>query len=357
MGSEQHPYHIRTLTREEINRVIEGKGRAGRIPLLYDLWINSSAFQGNEEAYRKWQSQYPCDVDGVFLNMPGLTEGPKEDPDFFWAPFGAVRQSKKGLDAQCVLKDWDNAEEVEAFFNTFPDPESPALIPCGKERDGRYLLGRWWYCYFERLWSLRGMENALMDFYLYPDKVHRLFSRLTDFYMRCMERAKEAWDVDGFFVSDDIGTQTGPFFSMDIFREFFKPYYRQLIDKAHTLGTHFWLHCCGNIQIFLPEFIEIGLDVIHPIQKYTMKEEEIAKEYGDKICIFAGFDVQHLMAFGTPEEVKAEVNYLMKTYDRPEGRLMMTMGNGATPDWKIENLDALYEASIEYDSHSGKNEM
>ena len=47
----------------------------------------------------------------------------------------------------------------------------------------------------------------------------------------------------------------------------------------------------------------------------------------------------------------------MKTYDRPEGRLMMTMGNGATPDWKIENLDALYEASIEYDSHSGKNEM
>ncbi len=337
---------MRTLTREEVKNVIEGKGRAERIPLLYDLWIYNNMFGEDEKIYQEWQRQYPCDVDEVFLNMPGMTEGPAEDPAFFWAPPGARSQEGKGLDAQCVLEDWENEEEVETFFQTFPDPESPALITCEKEKDGRYLLGRWWYCFFERLWSLRGMENALTDFFLYPDEVHRLFSRLTDFYMRCMERAKEAWDVDGFFVSDDIGTQTGPFFSLEIFREFFKPYYKKLIDKAHELGTHFWLHSCGNIQIFLPEFIEIGLDVIHPIQKNTMKEEEIAKEFGSQICILAGFEVQRLMAFGTVEEVKEEVNFLVKTYDRLEGHLMLTMGNGSTPDWKIENLDAVYEASM-----------
>lgn len=340
---------MNTLTREEISNVIEGKGRARRIPLLYDLWIYDNAFDEDGEVHRKWQSQYPCDVDTIFLQMPGMYEGTEGDKKFFWAPPGAVRQEGKGLDAQCVIEDWEDEETVEAFFRNFPDPESPALIPCEKKKDGRYLLGRWWYCFFERLWSLRGMENALTDFYLYPDEVHRLFERLTDFYMRCMERAKDAWDVDGFFVSDDIGTQTGPFFSLEIFREFFKPYYKKIIDKAHELGTHFWLHSCGNIQIFLPEFIEIGLDVIHPIQKNTMKEEEIARDFGDKICIFAGLDVQHLMAFGTPEEVKDEVAFLMKTYDRPDGRLMMTMGNGSTPDWKLENLDALYEASMEYD--------
>lgn len=339
---------MRTLTREEIIRVIEGKGRAERIPLLYDLWIYNNAFGEYEEVYQDWQRQYPCDVDDVFLNMPGLTEGPEEDPDFFWAPPGVSCSGGKGLDAQCVLKDWEDEETVEAFFRTFPDPESPALIACEKNKDGRYLLGRWWYCYFERLWSLRGMENALTDFYLYPDEVHRLFSRLTDFYIRCMERAKESFDVDGFFVSDDIGTQTGPFFSLEIFREFFKPYYKKLFEKAHELGTHFWLHSCGNIRAFLPDFIEIGLDVIHPIQKNTMDETEIAGEFGDKICIFAGFEVQRLMAFGTPEEVKEEVKFLIRTYDRPEGRLMLTMGNGSTPDWKVENLDALYEASIAY---------
>ena len=128
----------------------------------------------------------------------------------------------------------------------------------------------------------------------------------------------------------------------------FKDYYKRLVDKAHELGTHFWLHCCGDIEMFLPDFIEIGLDVIHPIQKNTMDEREIARKYGDKICIFSGIDVQYLMAFGTPEEVEAEVKYLMETYKRPDGRLMMTMGNGSTPDWKLENLDAMYAASLKY---------
>ena len=73
--------------------------------------------------------------------------------------------------------------------------------------------------------------------------------------------------------------------------------------------------------MFLPEFIEIGLDVIHPIQKNTMDEREIARKYGDKICIFAGIDVQYLMAFGTTEEVEAEVKFLMDTYKSPDGRL------------------------------------
>lgn len=342
---------MRTLTREEINNVIEGKGRAERIPLLYDIWIYDDVFGEDAEAHQKWQAKYPCDVDHIFLNMPGMTEGYEEDPDFFWAPPGKSNQEGAGLDAQCVLEDWEDEEEVESFYRTFPDPESVVLIREKKEKDERYLLGRWWYCFFERLWSLRGMENALTDFYLYPDEVHRLFSKLTDFYMRCMERAKEELDVDGFFVSDDIGTQTGPFFSLDIFREFFKPYYKKLFDKAHELGTHFWLHSCGNIQMFLPEFIEIGLDVIHPIQKKTMKEEEIAKEFGDQICIFAGFEVQHLMAFGTPEEVEKEVKFLVETYDRSDGRLMLTMGNGSTPDWKLENLDALYMSSLRYGTY------
>lgn len=88
--------------------------------------------------------------------------------------------------------------------------------------------------------------------------------------------------------------------------------------------------------------------MIHPIQKNTMDEREIARKYGDKICIFAGIDVQYLMAFGTTEEVEAEVKFLMDTYKSPDGRLMLTMGNGSTPDWKLENLDAMYAASMKY---------
>ena len=102
------------------------------------------------------------------------------------------------------------------------------------------------------------------------------------------------------------------------------------------------------MQLFLPDFIEIGLDVIHPIQKNTMDEQEIARQFGGQICILSGVDVQYLFAFGTPEEVDQEMEYLIKTFARPDGRLMLTMGNGSTVDWKIENLDAMYRASLDY---------
>ncbi|WP_346909588.1 uroporphyrinogen decarboxylase family protein [Faecalicatena orotica] len=332
------------LSRNDVIKVIEGKGTAERIPLLYDIWIYDNLFQNSPEMRKKWLKQYPCDVADIFLQMPGLTSGPPDAPDFYWAAPGSEEAEGKGLDARCLIEDW---EDAEAFYASFPDPESPALIAGGKEDDGRYLLGRWWYCFFERLWSLRGMENALTDFYLYPEEIHRLFSKLTVFYMRVMERAKEEMDVDGFFVSDDIGTQTAPFFSLEIFQEFFKPYYKQLIDKAHELGVHFWLHSCGNIELFLPAFIEIGLDVIHPIQRNTMNEQVISEKFGNQICILAGVDVQYLMAFGTPEEVRDEIRFLKNTYRKPEGRFMLTMGNGSTPDWKMENLEALYEASYD----------
>lgn len=179
-----------------------------------------------------------------------------------------------------------------------------------------------------------------------------MYRKLTDFYIRIMERACEEMTIDGFFISDDLGTQNSAFFSEDIFREFFKPYYKEIFAKAHELGTHFWLHSCGNIKRFLPEFVEIGLDVIHPIQKYTMDEREIAALYGDKICILAGFDVQNTIPFGSAEDVRREVRYLLDAYRRPEGRLMLTMGNGSTEDWKLESLQALYEETLEYGSRT-----
>ncbi|MDR0668499.1 MAG: hypothetical protein LBF95_00315 [Treponema sp.] len=132
------------------------------------------------------------------------------------------------------------------------------------------------------------------------------------------------------FTTDDIGTQTGPFFSLDIFREFFKPYYKELIDHAHDLGMHFWLHTRGNVKAFIPDLIEIGLDVLHPIQKYTMDEREIAREFGGQICFWAGMDVQRIIPYGTPEDVRREVRFLFDTYYRKEGRLILAGGNGFT---------------------------
>lgn len=337
------------LKREEVRRVIEGKGAAARPPLLYEFWITGNIFGGDDAKKAQWLSKFPRDIDDIYLNFPDMLQAPADDPNYRWAGMDAESMEEKGWDNRIILEEWES-EETEKFFENFPDPWYPGMMPETHLSGDRYVLAHWWYTLFERHWSLRGMQNALMDFYLYPDEVHRLYRKLTDFYLQAMEHCCKERPIDGFFSSDDLGTQKSTFFSLDIFREFFKPYYKEIFAKAHELGAHFWLHSCGNIELFLPELIEIGLDVIHPIQKYTMEEKQIAEKYGDQICILAGFDVQQTIPYGTPEDVRKEVRFLLDTYQRKDGRLMLTMGNNSTPDWKPECIEALYEESISYGS-------
>ena len=108
----------------------------------------------------------------------------------------------------------------------------------------------------------------------------------------------------------------------------------------------FWLHACGNIESLIPRFVDLGVDVLHPIQKYTMEERHIAQCYGDKITIWAGFDVQRIIPFGTADQVRQEVRALMDTYARPDGRFMLTFGNGVTPDTPLDSLEAIYDESF-----------
>lgn len=335
-----------SLKRDEMKQIIEGKSRGSRVPMMYSFWCNPAIFGEQEQQARELMNNYPYDVTVVELNFPDVFKAPDGDSSYRWINREAKRvNGSVGLDAVVAIEEWDELDDILA---NFPNPNYIGLIPSCPPDDGKYRLGNWWFCYFERLWSLRGMENALTDFYLYPDEVHRLFDHLTDFYCTAMERAKSELNVDGVFTSDDIGTQTSPFFSNDIFEEFFKPYYKRLFDKAHSLGIHFWLHSCGNIESFIPHFIEIGLDVLHPIQKHTMSEIDIAKKYGDKICIWAGFDVQQTIPYGTAEDVRKEVRYLIDTYANKNGRFILTLGNGATSDTPISSLQALLEETYNY---------
>ena len=336
------------LTKQQMKDIIEGRRTNERIPNLCNFWVYTWAFGDKAKEIEEWKSRQAYDMDVLYIQMPGIIQGTPEDPEYCWLPSGSVGQIGGALDSCDYIKDWDDEAFVEEIFARFPSPDSPSLFPNVKFDNKKYIVGTWFFCLFERHWSLRGMENSLTDFYEYPEQVHRLYQKLTDFYIRVMERAKAEFDIDAIFTSDDIGTQTGPFFSLDLFREFFKPYYKQLIDKAHELGMHFWLHTCGNIELFLEDLIEIGLDVIHPIQKYTMDERKIAEKYGSRICILVGFDVQKIIPYGTPEDVAREADHLIDTFWRPDGRFMITMGNGATPDWKLASLEALYREIAEH---------
>ena len=330
----------REYTAEELRDIISGKRKAERVPNLTQIWINPDIYGEDEARARKILSSYPCDATIIPINTPNPVLAPPDAPDYVWVKNPAKTDSS-AFDAMIYIDDFGRIDDV---LKEFPSPDYPNLF--GKpgfleDAKGKnaYRLGHFWYMFFERHWSLRGMENALTDFYDYPESVHKLYGALADFYCGVIERAKKEQNVDGMFISDDLGTQAGPMFSEEIFVEFFKPYYKKVFDLCHSLGIQFWLHSCGNIERFIPHFVEIGLDVLHPIQKYTMDERKIAQQFGNKICIWAGFDVQRILPFGRPDEVRAEVRRIKDIYK--DARWMFTLGNGATPDCSLENIETL----------------
>ncbi len=329
-------------------RVIEGRGCARRVPMLLHKWIYPNAFTDSADraAVEALLAAYPQDAQFIRWRNVETYNAPEDDPTYRWMATDKPENSvETAIDAQAPLADWGMLEDMLAAF---PSADYPGLFLDNPPGDGRYRVAHWWYTLFERHWSLRGMTDALTDYYIHPDEVHRLFRALTDFYLRIIERAGDEYGADAIYVTDDLGTQTGPFFPPEIFDTFYAPYYAELIDAAHRRGMHVWLHCCGNIEELLPRLIELGLDVLHPIQKFAMDEARIADRFGGQLAFWSGFDVQQTIPFGTVEEVRREVRHLFDTFYRPDGRFLFTMGNGVTGDTPIPSLGALFEEAYSY---------
>jgi len=333
------------LTREETISVIEGRPKAGRVPVNIHFWVHTNKFGNQRNAVEQVLARYPEDIQVQSIANPAVYDAPEGSPGYRWVNWDdPYKNSTVGLDAHIAMRDWERIDEV---LDNFPDPDFEDLFDGFEKPDGRYRLGHWWYGLFERHWSLRGMTNALTDYYTDPENVHRLFRALTDFYLRVITRMSEQQKCDGIWFSDDLGTQTGPFFSPELFRAFFKPYYHEILSRCHDLGMHAWLHACGNIEVFLPDLIEIGLDVVHPIQKHAMEAPAVVERFGEELTFFAGLDVQRVIPWGTPDEVRREVRYLLDTFWR-NGRCMLTAGNGINEDCPVANLEAFFEEAVEY---------
>ncbi len=147
----------------------------------------------------------------IAYRAPDIYVGTPDDPEYRWVNYDKPVDTgvAHGLDEQAAICDWSQLEGVIEYFS---NPDYPGLFPANPVDDGRYRIAHWWYGLFERHWSLRGMPNALMDYYTDPDAVHRFYRVYTDFYLRLIERAHHELNADAIYWTDDLGTQTGTFF-------------------------------------------------------------------------------------------------------------------------------------------------
>jgi uroporphyrinogen decarboxylase len=151
--------------------------------------------------------------------------------------------------------------------------------------------------------------------------------------------------------ASDYGTQQGPLFSPAVFAELYAPCYRRLNDYVHQhtpLKT--WYHCCGSIHALIPTFIEMGVDILNPVQTSAanMEPEHLKRDFGEKIVFWGGgIDTQRTLPFGSPDEVREQVKERLRIFAPGGGFVFATVHNIQT-GVPAENLVAMYEAVASY---------
>jgi len=191
---------------------------------------------------------------------------------------------------------------------------------------------------------VRGMENALLDMYANPDWMHYMSRLFTDFYIEDYTRAWEESNgsIDLFVIYSDLGSQNGPLISIDMFRKFVAPYLSELVSVIHSFGAKALFHSCGDISSFIPDIIDVGVDVLDPIQPVNsnMNPENLAR-YKDALCFHGGLDVQKLLPTARFDEIRTQAhrysNLLGPAY-------ILGPTHYFQPDIPPENIVAVYQA-------------
>jgi len=194
---------------------------------------------------------------------------------------------------------------------------------------------------------LRGFEQMMLDFSLYPDIAEYIVQRVAEFYLEYARRTFEvAGDgLDVFFMGDDFGTQNGLFMSRDMWLRFLRPGFKAFIDLAKSYGYKVAHHTCGSIKPIIGDMIDCGLDILNPLQPeaFDMDGAELKKSFGDKISFHGSISIQQTLPFGTPEDVRNEVRQRFEELASSGGLILCTAHN-IQADTPIENVEALFEA-------------
>jgi uroporphyrinogen decarboxylase len=203
---------------------------------------------------------------------------------------------------------------------------------------------------FESAQFLRRIDNLLADLLADRKNIERLLDRLLELNLKALERQLDACGqyIQVIKINDDLGTQTAPQISPRIFREIFKPRYKVMYDliKRKKPGIFIFLHSCGAIHPFLQDLIDVGLDIINPVQTSAtgMEPERLKREFGRHLTFWGGgVNTQHVLPWGTPEQVTRDVEEKVRVF-APGGGFIFNQSHNIAPEVPSENIVAMFEA-------------
>jgi uroporphyrinogen decarboxylase len=232
---------------------------------------------------------------------------------------------------------------------TPPDPNKPDLYTNLERlikyyKDEYYIIGRLHCTIFETAWALRGFENLMMDFYMNPELATRILSLAKNYHMIVANKMANM-GVDMIWLGDDIGAQNALLIPPDLWRTFIKPGMLEIISSVKSINPEIKIayHTDGNNYDIIPEFIEIGIDVLNPIQAESMDPKILKDKYGNSLSFFGAISVQSTLPFGTPDDIKKEY-LLRKNTIGKNGGWICAPTHHIQLDTPLENFFALLDA-------------
>ena len=296
------------------------------------------------------------DIDGIIKCRPPYAGPPPPDlgENRRQDEWGFVTQAQRyatGIYWEQVgypLAEAQTIADIDAF--AWPNPEDydyAALRDLCAAHPGRAIeVGYTAIFYWHN--KLRGLEPSMMDLALRPEFTRHLIRRIADFFLeyhgRCFEAASDLIHITQ--VTDDFGSQKGLLISKSMIAEHYQPWIQRAIGLAKRHGLAVFHHDDGAIYSLIPDLIELGIDILNPIQWRCqgMDREAIGANFGGQVCFHGGVDNQETLPFGRVEDVKEEVAYNLQTLGRTGTGYILAPCHNIQANTPLENILAMYQA-------------
>ena len=322
------------MTKRDVIRSVLSGQRPPYVPWSYSFTI---------EAREKLERHYGTrDLDTELHNHLVWAGNPngsftEEANDRVRDPFGVVWDRSVDKDIGVVVA--PQLIEADLSGYRFPDPGDPIFF-----RGIPGLLARYDDCFrvfpigfslYERAWTLRGMENLMMDFIENPDFVRQLLRAIADFNI-AQVRLAAAYDIDAVCFGDDWGQQQGLQMGAGLWREFIKPELLRMYGAVRAAGKHVFIHSCGDVDELFDELVAAGVNCFNPFQPEVMGVAELVRRYRGKLTFLGGLSTQRTLPYGTAADVRSETRRLIEL--GREGSYILAPAHAVEGDVPLENM-------------------